>query len=137
MTFAYKRVGSVLMPVIPVVLRREDRAAGSMALIDSGATCSIFDAETAGVLGIEDIESGSCLAFEGATGHTFVGYSHSVDLEIGGVKFCNVDIAFTEGMPDNAVNILGQRGFFELFPIRFVQSRGEINVQLHSRYSKI
>lgn len=137
MTFAYKRVGNVFMPVIPVVLRRVNRVAGSMALIDSGATCSIFDAEMASVLGIEEIESGSCLAFEGATGHTFVGYSHSVDLEIGGVKFCNVDIAFTEGMPDNAVNILGQRGFFELCPVRFVQCKNEVDVQLRSRYSKI
>ena len=61
-------------------------------------------------------------------GHRVTGYQHDVTLEVGGNRFHEVPIAFTRDMPDNAVNILGQQGFFEIFPIKFTYRIKEIDL---------
>ncbi len=71
--------------------------------------------------------------FEGASGHRLVGYRHGVTLDVGGHRFPDIPVAFSEDMPDNAVNILGQRGFFDLFPITFTLRKKEIDLHLEDR----
>src|SRR5437762_1542582 len=68
-----------------------------------------------------------------ASGKTMPGYLHAVTLEVGGNRVHRVPIAFSREMPDNAVNILGQRGFFELFPIKFTYAKKEIEIMSGSR----
>jgi len=126
--FPYVQVRGFYMPIIPVVLRRGDATIASMALVDSGAAKCIFDAQYAEALGIADVEAGNPVKFEGVTGATFVGYQHEVSLIVGGNSFANVLITFAEGMPDNAAGILGQDGFFDLFPIKFTYSKHQIEL---------
>jgi predicted aspartyl protease len=114
MKFPYARYQDYFMPIIPVTLARGDFCIVTEALVDSGAANCIFDTQFAEALGIEDIEAGMAMEFEGVSGHVIRGYQHRVTLEIGGNRFEEVNVSFTEGMPDNAVNILGQRGFFDL-----------------------
>jgi hypothetical protein len=122
------------MPIIPVVLSAGDRSIATEALVDSGAGGCIFDAQFATFLGIEDLkENGIEIKFEGVTGHTLLGYIHDVTLEVGGHRFPNVPVAFSNAMPENAVNILGQQGFFEICPIKFTYTKKEIEMMLGSR----
>lgn len=133
MKFPYVNMGTYHMPIIPVTLSNGDSSIVTEALVDSGAARCIFDAEFAGALGISDVESGDPMEFEGVSGDTVIGYCHDVTLAVGGNRFHNVGIAFSPDMPDNAVNILGQQGFFDLFPIKFTLSKREIHLMAGSR----
>lgn len=76
------------------------------------------------------------IEFEGVSGHRIIGHRHDITLEIGGHRFSKFPVAFTAGMPDNAVNILGQQGFFELCPIKFSYQQREIDIMLGSRVER-
>ncbi|OGJ58927.1 hypothetical protein A2881_05355 [Candidatus Peribacteria bacterium RIFCSPHIGHO2_01_FULL_55_13] len=133
MKFSYVKQYGCSMPIIPVKLRRGELIVATEALVDSGAGSCIFDAQFADVLGIHDItEGGIQVVFEGVSGHTIVGYRHDVALEIGGRVFSNISIAFSEQMPDNATNILGQLGFFEICPIKFTYQKREVDIMTGS-----
>lgn len=132
MKFPYEQFGSYYMPVIPVTVNRGDRCIVTEALVDSGAASCIFDAQIAYAIGIEDIEDGKPIQFEGVSGHQIIGYRHEITLEVGGHSFAKVPIAFSAEMPDNAVNILGQMGFFEICPIKFSYQQREIDIMLGS-----
>jgi hypothetical protein len=71
--------------------------------------------------------------FEGVSGHQLIAYRHEVTIEVGGHCYARMPIAFSTGMPDNAVNILGQQGFFDLFPIKFTFSKREIDLMNEGR----
>lgn len=122
------------MPVIPVTVSLDDHCFVTEALVDSGAASCIFDAQIAGLLGIKNVRRGGRLEFEGISGHRIIGYQHDVTLEVGGNRFHKIPIAFTEDMPDNAVNILGQQGFFEIFPIKFIYRLKEIELMTRSTF---
>ncbi|MDD3897165.1 MAG: retropepsin-like aspartic protease [Candidatus Peribacteraceae bacterium] len=133
MKFPYARFGSYYMPVIPVTLVYGDHCLVTEALVDSGAASNIFDAQFAHALGIPDLESGSTMQFEGVSGHVLVGYQHTFTLEIGGNRITDIPIAFSAEMPDNAVNILGQRGFFDHWPVKFTYAKKEIELMASPR----
>ena len=128
MKFPYARYQSYYMPIIPITLSRGDYCVVTEALVDSGAASSVFDAQFAEALGIKDVRSGTKVMFEGVSGHQLAGYQHDVTIEVGGSRFANVTLAFCSDMPDNAVNILGQQGFFDLFPIKFTYRLKEIEL---------
>ena len=125
------------MPIIPVTLSLGDSCIVTEALIDSGAASCIFDAQFAETIGIPDVEEkGTQVEFEGISGHRIIGFQHDVTLEVGGNRFHKISIAFCREMPDNAVNILGQKGFFELFPIKFTLRKREIDIMAGSMHSR-
>ena len=133
MKFPYVHLGDSDMPIIPVTLNLGENYIVTEALVDSGAASCIFDAQFAEVLGITDlVENGQEIVFEGISGHTLTGYCHDVTLIIGGYQCPRIRIAFSRDMPDNAVNILGQQGFFELFPIKFTYGKKEIDVMFEA-----
>lgn len=118
------------MPVIPITLGRGDRYVVTEALIDSGSANSIFNAQFAKALGISNIQTGARMVFEGISGHRIAGHRHSVNLIVGGKRIPHVMIAFSDTLPDNSVNILGQEGFFDVFSITFNYRKKEIDVHL-------
>lgn len=137
MKFPYVDRGyGTLVPIIPVTVGKGDNCIVTEALVDSGADQSIFDAQFAEAVGIEDVESGEEVKFEGVSGHFLTGYLHDVDLNVGGNPFRDVNIAFSRDMPDNAVNILGQQGFFDLFPIKFTYSARQIELMTGSALAR-
>lgn len=130
MKFPYLSLGHSFMPVIPITLARNGRCIVTEALVDSGATSSIFNAQFAWALGISEIRRGKKVFFEGVTGDTMIGYLHEITLIVGGRPFKKRMIAFSEDMPESAVNILGQEGFFDLLTISFNNAEQEIDIDL-------
>jgi Aspartyl protease len=132
MKFPYVEFRGSLTPIIPVALYSGHVCIRTEALVDSGAGKCIFDVQFANALGIDRIDDGIEIEFEAVSGHRLVGYQHTVDLSVGGNRFYGVDVAFSRDMPDNAVNILGQEGFFDLFPIKFTLRKREIELMAGS-----
>jgi hypothetical protein len=128
MKFPYIRIDDYFMPVIPLIVEYGSTRMATEALVDSGAASCIFDAQFADLLGIDDLESGRKKIFEGVSGDQLIGYVHEVTLEIGGNLLPKISVAFSRDMPDNAVNILGQQGFFEICPIKFTYRLKEIDI---------
>jgi len=131
MQFSYKKFkltdgAELLKPIIPIGLLLNKRLIRYEALIDSGADFNIFNAEIGELLGI-DIRSGKKVRFSGIAGEPFDVYLHSLNLEIGGWQF-KIVAGFSYEISPYGFGILGQRGFFDLFRIKFIFSKGIIEI---------
>ena len=82
MKFPYIRIGNDTYPLIPVRLSGPARSILTLALADSGARISVFQAHLAQTIGI-DIYSVPPIYLEGVGGR-ILGYLHSVTCEVGG-----------------------------------------------------
>ena len=109
---------SILKPIIDIRIANGDKSLQYNALVDSGADFSIFHSGVAQVLGI-DIESGDKLTFGGVQkANDAAAYLHKVTLVIGGWKYPTV-VGFSDEIADESYGILGQRGFFDIFSVKF------------------
>ena len=89
------------------------------ALIDSGATISVFKEEIAEQLGIE-VESGEKITL-GGVGGRIVGYIHKLRINIANKEFvCPVVFSHEYFV---SLNLLGRSGFFEKFKIIFEENK--------------
>jgi len=123
---AFPHQKEILRPVIPIVLGYKERKVRYYALIDSGADYCFFHKEIAEVLGI-DWRKGKKLEFAGVTGRKTTAYFCHVDLYIGGWEY-KLYCGFSEKLSPYGFGILGQCGFFDMFKIRFVLKREEIEI---------
>ncbi len=80
------------------------------AIIDTGASISLFDKSVAQLLGI-DIPTGKPLKVRTASNDEYDAYIHPVDLEFLGLAL-NIPIAFCPAW-DDVTNLLGMEGFAE------------------------
>ncbi len=103
-----------MQPIIPIVLRRDDVECKTDALVDPGADASLFHAEYAAEIGIDNIEDGEPMPFHGISGAPLRAYRHVITLEVGGNVFPDFDIAFSRDLSPDSFNILGQADFFGL-----------------------
>jgi Aspartyl protease len=132
MKFRYKEItADIKRPIIPIVLEHNGRSLALSALIDSGADLSVFPAEVCEALGI-DIAKGE----KGALGGVVAGkiepyYIHRLTLSVGGKPFDNVPVAFMPNLSRLGHGLLGQKGFFDLYSIKFDLPRGEIELKEH------
>jgi len=131
MQFPYKKFkladGIVLLkPIIPIGLLFNEKLIRYEALIDSGADFNIFNAEIGELLDI-DIQSGKKVKFSGIAGEPFDVYLHNLILEIGGWQY-KIVAGFSYQISPYGFGILGQKGFFDLFKIRFIYSKGIIEI---------
>ena len=125
-TFPYKTdARGNAFPVIPLTLQFRDKKKDFFALIDSGATVSIFRAEVADVLGIE-IEKGKQLYLGGVGGH-IKGYLHRLKIEAAGKKF-NCPVVFSREYLVS-FNLLGRQEFFKRFKIIFEEKRNRLKLE--------
>lgn len=128
MEFSYKFKAGNLYPIKEVVLNKDGTKLRTDALVDSGATISIFQSSIAEYLGIK-IEKGENRIFQGIGGK-IVGYVHNVILCVGKIKFpCKV--AFSNELTIS-LNILGRIDFFESFVVIF----DEANKMLKLEYKR-
>ncbi|MBI5621040.1 retropepsin-like domain-containing protein [Candidatus Gottesmanbacteria bacterium] len=111
--------GSGYFPVTPLIFLIEGKRFRSQALIDSGATISIFGEETAQTLGIE-IEKGEKIIL-GGVGGRIVGYVHKLQVRIAKKEFICPFVFSREYLV--SFNLLGREGFFEQFQITFNEKR--------------
>ena len=85
LVFPYIEKGGIFYPVVDFVLFTEKTSISVSALVDSGASFSIFRPEIAEYLEI-DIEKGSSLFLEGVGGR-ILGYLHIIPVQVGEKRF--------------------------------------------------
>ena len=95
------------------------------ALIDSGATFSIFRPEIASFLGIP-VKNGQSLYFQGIKSK-ILGYLHQVPVRVNQEKF-NCYIAFSSEL-EVSFNILGRNNFFLPFLITFNEKLQKVLIE--------
>lgn len=124
--FPYLKREKKSYPIIPILLRYKDKFILTEALVDSGASISVFHAEVAEHLGIK-FKTGKEI-YLGGIGGRILAYSHRLNIKIGEATFI-CKIAFTEKMPVS-LNILGRDNFFKNFLISFNEIRQEVTLQV-------
>lgn len=126
MKFPYVRYGSFYRPVIPVTLRTANKSILIEVLLDTGADISILHDSFADLLGI-NVTDGIKFPFGGIVGQTF-GYRHSINIEIGGVKFSDVPVLFSSHIAVEAYGVLGHEGLFERLKLVFELGKKQIEI---------
>lgn len=122
--FPYYFNGSDYYPVIPLVFLIGKKRIRSQALIDSGATISVFGEETAEALGVE-IEKGERTIL-GGVGGRIVGYIHKLRVRIAGKNFLCPFVFSREYLV--SFNLLGRQEFFKQFKIIFEEKKNLLTI---------
>jgi hypothetical protein len=116
----YKNLQNLYFPVIPVTVSTgKIEKYDTTALIDSGATVSIFRTDIANQLKI-DIKKGEKISL-GGVGGKIKGYVHELKAEIGN-KFFKIPVVFSFEY-SVSFNLLGRSGFFDQFRITFDEKK--------------
>jgi predicted aspartyl protease len=121
---------SLLKPIIPAVITNphNGKSIKYAALIDSGADFCIFDAEIGDYLNI-DIKSGQKEIFGGIQDRGgATAYLHKIEIEIGGWKY-KATVTFSYDIAERGYGIFGQKGFFDIFSVKFDYLKEEIELK--------
>ncbi|MBI2611364.1 aspartyl protease family protein [Candidatus Gottesmanbacteria bacterium] len=124
-TFKYHYNGEGYFPIIPFYVSVSGNQLKLRALIDSGATISVFKDEIAEQLEIE-IESGKEI-YLGGVGGRIRGYIHELSLEIVGKKFL-CPVVFSREYTVS-FNLLGREAFFRQFKIIFEEKQSLLKLE--------
>ncbi|MFH1838524.1 MAG: retropepsin-like aspartic protease [Candidatus Kuenenbacteria bacterium] len=117
--FNYFKKGDQWFPIIEVTLQGPKIQKNFMALIDSGASYSIFRSEVAELLGLQ-VEKGKQIYLEGIGGR-ILGYIHEVNLSVN-KKIFKCKIIFSKEFLVS-FNLLGRNNFFFPFLITFNETK--------------
>lgn len=119
---------SILRPIIPVTAKVGNIEVSYAALIDSGADFCIFHGEIGELLGL-NVRQGKSERFGGIqTGLSAEAFLHEITLSIGGWNYKAV-IGFSYDIAPQGYGILGQKGFFGLFIVKFDLTKEEIELK--------
>ena len=129
MKFNYQKYGSALRPVIEIKLKSNKNSFLYEALVDSGADICLFHSEVGEALGLDVTKGKRCEAF-GVGGKASLYYLHTIEIEVGG-WIHKAEVGF---MPDVAGRVIsyglvGQKGFFENFIVKFDLPKEEIELK--------
>lgn len=117
MKFRYKKYGpDTLRPVIQIEVSHDSVTVPYEVLVDSGADICIFDEDVAIILGV-DIVKGIKQEVIGVTGVPQYYYLHKVGINVGGIEY-QTDVGFMK-LSNQVFGIVGQKGFFSKFIVRF------------------
>lgn len=125
LTFPYVRKGDQYFPVVDVTLGLASRSLTVKALLDSGASFSVFRAEVLAYLGMS-LARGQRLYLEGIGGR-ILGYRHAVPAQVGTTKF-SLSIVFSEELTVS-FNLLGRDNFFQHFLVTFDERARVVRLQ--------
>ena len=117
--FPYREIGidpRIFRPLIPITLIYQKRFAQTAALLDSGADYNLFHGDVATYLGIT-LTSGTKRRIQGIKGSIY-GYEHKISLRVDTHTY-KTSIIFSNQIPDNALAVLGNTGFFDHFSVEF------------------
>ena len=123
--FKYHYNGEGYFPVIPFYISARGKQLKLRALIDSGATISVFKDEVAEQLEIE-VESGKQI-YLGGVGGRIKGYIHELSLEIASKKFLCPVVFSREYLV--SFNLLGREAFFRQFKIIFEEKNNLLKLE--------
>ena len=113
--FPYCKKKSLYYPLVDIVLNNNKRSLKVKALIDSGASFSVFRPEIAQYLGVK-IRQGKSFYIEGISGR-ILAYLHQIPVQVGVKKF-RCKIAFSNELTIS-FNLLGRDNFFQQFLVVF------------------
>ena len=123
--FSYLKKGDQFFPVVDVELKGKNKTLIVKALVDSGATFSIFRPEIADYLGIE-IEKGKSIYLEGIGGR-ILGYMHSLPLKLGERTF-TCKLIFSQEFTVS-FNLLGRDNFFLPLIVSFAEKDHKVIIE--------
>jgi predicted aspartyl protease len=118
MKFPYIFLRGNYLPIIPVTLIAGDKTFKTNAIVDSGATFSLFHASIGRDIDI-DVESGEKHVFQGASAK-LVGYIHKIKMVIAN-KEIECRVAFSDEL-STSFNLLGRQDIFDNFKVCFDES---------------
>lgn len=119
---------ALLKPIIPVEIVYSGIRLRYAALIDSGADFCIFDGEVGEQLGI-NVRSGSREVFGGIQERGGAeAFLHEVVLNVGGWDY-KTTVGFSYDIAKHGFGILGQKGFFDMFSIKFDLAKEDIELK--------
>lgn len=128
MKFRYKNYGSqILRPVIPITIFANDQSLTYEVLVDSGADICLFHTTVAEILDIK-LSSGKVSSISGVTGNEEPVYIHNLTIAAGD-HFLKSAVGFLQNIGGEGYGIVGQKGFFEEFIIKFNLSKEEIELK--------
>ncbi len=128
MKFYYKKYGpGILRPVVRIEIIYKNLSVPYEVLVDSGADFCIFDAQIADILGI-NVESGEKNEVAGITGVNAPIYFHDVTIKVGGWPF-KIKAAFLKEIGGFGYGVVGQKGFFNIFIVKFDLLKEEIELK--------
>jgi hypothetical protein len=129
MRFRYKEYGDSLRPVIPVVLKNENKYFRYEVLVDSGSDHCFFDAHVGELIGINKNNSEIKETFS-VGGKVSLYYVHPVTLQIG-EKSLHINAGFMPNLGGQifSYGIVGQEGFFDRFVVRFDLSKEVVELK--------
>ena len=123
--FSYLEKDGQHFPIIEVKLKNHKNELIIKALVDSGASFSVFRSEIAQELGI-DLEKGKKIYLTGIGGR-ILGYLHKVSVFIGNKNFI-CKIIFSPEF-NVSFNLLGRDNFFIPFIISFFEKNKKIIIK--------
>ncbi len=117
----------ILKPIIPVEIINGPKRLRYAALIDSGADFCIIDAAVGEHLGF-DVRSGVREVFGGVQERGGAeAFLHRIVVNIGGWEH-STTVGFSYDIAKHGFAILGQRGFFDIFVVKFDYQKGEVEL---------
>lgn len=125
MKFSYQLFRDSYYPIIPVKIIANGKEVNTPAIVDSGASISIFSGSVARQIGI-NIESGEKRIFQGASAK-MVGYVHKVRMKIAGSEI-ECKVAFSDEL-GTSFNLLGREGVFTKFIVTFSEKNLELSIE--------
>ena len=121
--------GTVLFkPIIPIQVSYCDKKLRYAALIDSGADFCIFDGAVGEQIGV-DVRSGPKEIFGGIQERGGAeAFLHEIVLNVGGWDYKTV-VGFSYDIAKHGFGVLGQKGFFDIFSIKFDLAKEDIEIK--------
>jgi len=123
--FSYLEKDGQYFPIVEVKLKSRKNELTVKALIDSGASFSVFRPEIAQELGL-DLEKGKKIYLTGIGGR-ILGYLHKVFVSVGNKNFL-CQIIFSPEF-NVSFNLLGRDNFFVPFIISFFEKNKKIIIK--------
>lgn len=127
LTFPYLRKGGQYFPVADLTLTIRTRSLTVKALVDSGASFSVFRAEVIEYLGLP-LARGERVYLEGIGGR-ILGYRHRVPARVGDARF-PLTVVFSQELAVS-FNLLGRDNFFQHFLVSFDERARVVRLQAY------
>lgn len=124
--YPYVKFRNQCFPLIPLRIEFQRKHLNTLALVDSGASISLFKPEIAIQLGIE-VEKGKEILLEGISGKISI-YLHRVSFQVGEKRFV-ATVGFSEEYVAS-FNLIGRKDFFANFLITFDEGRRKVKLEI-------
>jgi hypothetical protein len=133
MIFSYLKITSqISRPIIPVILKSQDKFIIYSGLVDSGSDYCVFDISVAEILGVNLVHNES-INIRGVSGDLLRSKIGILELKVG-QKYYKIDAVFAKLGKFN-FGILGTKGFFDHFDVKLSYRKHIIEIQPASRLS--